>query len=135
MRTARAAIVASGTATLEACLLRCPMVITYKVSPLTYLIGKLLVKVDYLGIVNIVAGREVCPELLQHRATPPRLADAVEPLISEDDVKRKMVSSLVSTLFRGDAGALVSHLVRDSEIGTGDLETVRRLLEESNSHD
>lgn len=53
------------------------------------------------------------------------------PSISEDDVRRQMVSSLVSNLFRGDAGALVSHLVRDAEIDADDIDTVRRLLEEN----
>lgn len=51
-----------------------------------------------------------------------------EPLVSETDVQRHMVSDLVSNLFRGDPGALVSHLVRDSEFDTADLDTVRRML-------
>lgn len=58
-----------------------------------------------------------------------------EPLITEDDVKRQMVSSLVSGLFHGDAGALVSHLVRDAEIDAGDLDAVRKMLEESKNDD
>jgi len=53
-----------------------------------------------------------------------------EPLVSEAEVQRRMVSDLVSNLFRGDAGALVSHLVRDSEFDAADLETVRRMLAE-----
>jgi BlaI family penicillinase repressor len=53
-----------------------------------------------------------------------------EPLVSEAEVQHRMVSDLVSNLFRGDAGALVSHLVRDSEFDAADLETVRRMLAE-----
>lgn len=53
-----------------------------------------------------------------------------EPRVTEDEVTRSMVSSLVTTLFQGDPRALVSHLVRESEIGESDLETVRRLLDE-----
>ena len=53
-----------------------------------------------------------------------------EALVSEDEVKRSMVSDLVTNLFRGDARALLSHLVQDSEIDEGDLETVRRMLSE-----
>ena len=94
LRTARAAIVASGTATLEACLLRCPMVITYKTSPLTALLARLLVRIDHFGIVNIVAGREICPELLQRAATPARLADTIEPLIADDGAHAAMCAEL-----------------------------------------
>jgi predicted transcriptional regulator len=53
-----------------------------------------------------------------------------EPLVSEADVKRHMVSDLVAKLFRGDPRALVSHLVKDSEFDAADLETVRRMLGE-----
>jgi predicted transcriptional regulator len=56
-----------------------------------------------------------------------------EPLVSEGQVRRQMVTDLVATLFRGDPRALVSHLVRESEIGERDLETIRALLEESKS--
>ena len=54
-----------------------------------------------------------------------------EPLVSEGEVTRHMVSDLVAKLFRGDPRALVSHLVNDSEFEEGDLETVRRMLEEA----
>jgi predicted transcriptional regulator len=58
-----------------------------------------------------------------------------EPLVSEGQVRKQMVTDLVSTLFSGDPRALVSHLVRESEIDEGDLETIRTLLEESQPHD
>ncbi|MFZ5571655.1 MAG: lipid-A-disaccharide synthase [Thermodesulfobacteriota bacterium] len=68
------ALAVSGTATLETALLEKPMVILYLVSPLTYMIGSMLVKVDHIGIANIVAGKKVVPELIQQHATPARIA-------------------------------------------------------------
>jgi len=69
------AIVASGTATLETGLLGTPMVIIYKVAQLSWLIGKAIVKIPYIGLVNIVAGDMVVPELLQDQCTPQNIAD------------------------------------------------------------
>ena len=66
MRYARVAIVASGTATLETGFLGTPMIVLYRVSPLTYLIGKKLVKIKNIALVNIVAGKTIVPELIQH---------------------------------------------------------------------
>jgi lipid-A-disaccharide synthase len=60
------AVVTSGTATLEAAFMTVPMVIVYKVSPLTYFIGKSLVKMDYISLPNIVAGKKIVPELIQN---------------------------------------------------------------------
>ena len=94
MRESRAALIASGTATLEASLLLCPAVITYKVSGLTYLAGRLLVRVPYLGLVNIVAGHEVCPELLQGRATPAALAASLEPLLGDTPRRAAMLRDM-----------------------------------------
>jgi lipid-A-disaccharide synthase len=65
----------SGTVTLQIALMGTPMAIFYKASPLTYEVGKRLVKVDHFGLPNIVAGRRVVPEFLQEMATPRTLAD------------------------------------------------------------
>ena len=70
LKAADAAMVASGTATLETALIGTPMVIVYKLSPLTYAAGKMLVKIKHVGLPNIIAGREVVRELLQRNATP-----------------------------------------------------------------
>jgi lipid-A-disaccharide synthase len=70
-------IVASGTATLEAAVVGTPMVIVYKVSWLTAWVGRLLIKIRDVGLVNIIAGRRVAPELLQSDATPEKIAEAV----------------------------------------------------------
>jgi lipid-A-disaccharide synthase len=76
------ALVASGTATLEAALLRCPMVITYKVPGLTYRLMKRKAYLPYVGLPNVLAGRFVVPELLQDDATPENLAQALLNLVS-----------------------------------------------------
>ncbi len=91
---ADAAIVASGTATLEASLMRCPMVITYKVTSLSWLMAKIFVHVKFAGLVNLIAGREVCPELLQKRATPENISAAVLPLLEETEQRRKMLEAI-----------------------------------------
>jgi lipid-A-disaccharide synthase len=78
------ALVASGTATLETALLGCPMVIAYKMSALTYGLGRLLVRgVDFIGMPNILAGRRVVPELIQWEVTPANLVRAAEPMLAE----------------------------------------------------
>lgn len=78
------ALVASGTATLETALLGCPMVIAYKVSPITYGLARLLVTgVDFIGMPNILAGRRVVPELIQGKVTEANLVEAAEPMLAE----------------------------------------------------
>ena len=67
-------IIASGSATLEAGMLGCPMAVIYKLNPLTYQVAKLLVKIEHFGLVNIVAGERVVPELLQDEVTPDNIA-------------------------------------------------------------
>lgn len=74
MRECQALIAASGTATLESALIGTPTVITYKVSPLSFFIGKLVVKVPYIGLANLIAGREILPEVLQKAANGANLA-------------------------------------------------------------
>ena len=89
-------LVASGTATLEAALLKKPMVIFYRVSALTWFIVKLMCRTRWVGLPNILAGRTVVPELLQHEATPERLADEALLLLADAsqraDLKRCFTS-------------------------------------------
>ncbi len=79
---ADAAIVASGTATVETALLGCPMVIAYRLAPLTYWIARRLVDVDFIGMPNIILQRGVFPEVIQDEVTPERLAAAVRDVHS-----------------------------------------------------
>ena len=69
------ALVASGTATLETALLGVPMIIVYKISLLSYFIGRLFVHVKNIGLVNIIAGKTIVPELIQGDASGERIAD------------------------------------------------------------
>ncbi len=84
IRYARAAVVASGTATLETALLGTPEVIVYRISPATWFLGKFLLKVRLFGIVNIILGEEVVPELFQEKMTPLAVARMTQRLM--DDV-------------------------------------------------
>ena len=70
-------IIASGSATLEAGILGCPMVIVYKLNPLTHWLARLLIKIPLVGLVNIVAGEEVVPELIQHKVTAENISSEV----------------------------------------------------------
>lgn len=74
-------VAASGTVTLEAALYGIPMVITYVVSPMSYFLGKLLIKVNYIGLANLIAQRPVVPELIQKDVTPEAIAENVVSLI------------------------------------------------------
>ncbi|GJL58414.1 MAG: lipid-A-disaccharide synthase [Nitrospirales bacterium] len=80
-------LVTSGTATLQAALIGTPMVVVYRTSPLTYHIGKRLVKIPYISLVNILAGKEIVPELIQDRMTPSCIVD--EALDILQDVRRQ----------------------------------------------
>ncbi|MDE0411617.1 MAG: lipid-A-disaccharide synthase [Gammaproteobacteria bacterium] len=84
----------SGTVTLQVTLMQTPMVILYRVSPLTYLILKRLVNFSYAGIANVIADREICREFIQHEASPENIAGELERLLSDpaytDRMKREM---------------------------------------------
>ncbi|MFC1867859.1 lipid-A-disaccharide synthase [Thermodesulfobacteriota bacterium] len=88
------ALVASGTATLETAIMEVPMVIAYRVSSISAWIGKIAINVPYVGLVNIIAGEEVVPELLQDEVTPQGLADKALSILENEDKKRAMVKKL-----------------------------------------
>jgi lipid-A-disaccharide synthase len=88
------ALVTSGTATLETAMLGCPMVIAYKVSPLTYALGRLLIHgVDFIGMPNLLASRQIVPELIQWQVTPANLVRAAEPMLAES-LRAEVAASL-----------------------------------------
>lgn len=86
MEAADAVIVASGTATLEAALLKRPMVVTYRMSPLSWQILRHMNYLPFVGLPNILAGKSLVPELLQNDATPEKLAETVLKLVSDKTV-------------------------------------------------
>ena len=88
------AIVASGTATLETAILGTPLVIVYKANLLTYLLYKLVITIPFLGIVNIIAGKEVAPEFLQFDMTPKKIAGKVIEILSHPDKLSAMRAEL-----------------------------------------
>ena len=90
-----AAIIASGTATLQAAIKGVPMVIVYKLSPITYLLGKVLVKVKNIGIVNILSGREIVPELIQSDAKPEKIAGVIKKILEDSLYGEKMKKDLL----------------------------------------
>ena len=99
-------LVLRPNATIETALMGCPMVVAYKTSPLTYAIAKRVVRVPHIGMVNIVAGREVCPELIQAAATPAALARELQPLLSESDRRTAMKAELSAVSAKlGNEGA------------------------------
>ncbi|MBU2262104.1 MAG: lipid-A-disaccharide synthase [Proteobacteria bacterium] len=98
-----AAMVASGTATLEAALLETPMVVVYKVSAASYALGRRFVHVDHICLANIIAGRRIVPELIQDDAAPERIASEVRELIVRPEKAREMKAALAE--IRGRLGA------------------------------
>ncbi|MBX7157498.1 MAG: lipid-A-disaccharide synthase [Verrucomicrobiae bacterium] len=100
------ALVTSGTATLECAYANTPMIVFYHVNPLTYQLGKLLVKVPYLAMVNLLVNKPVIPELVQSQATPNRLAHtAIEYLSSETRRKRQQEELTKAIELLGTPGA------------------------------
>jgi lipid-A-disaccharide synthase len=77
--------VASGTVTLEAAICGTPIIIAYRVSPISAMIAKRLVDVKYIGLVNLIAGKEIAPELVQDQATAENIRDAVLQLLKDTE--------------------------------------------------
>ena len=94
MQRAAVGMVASGTATMEASFFRFPFVLIYKVSWLTFIPGRLLVRVQHLGMPNILAGRTMIPEFIQHEARPETIADAVWELYSNESSRALMIRGM-----------------------------------------
>jgi lipid-A-disaccharide synthase len=88
------ALVASGTATLDTAIMGIPMVVVYKVTPFSYWLGRMLIKVPYIGLANLVAGERVVPELIQGDVTPERLASEAISLIEYQEVRKTMITKL-----------------------------------------
>ncbi len=108
-----AIITVSGTVTLEIAMIGIPMVIIYRVSPFTYMIGKRLIKVDHIGICNIVAGERMVKELIQDEAQPDLIADEIDKIISDaehDRVIRDKYQMMREKLGAGGCSAKVADI-------------------------
>ena len=88
-------VAASGTVTLEAAIAGVPMVIIYKVSPVSYRLGKAMINVPNICLVNLIAGREIVPELIQDRATPANIADEVLKILGNSGKIESMRNELI----------------------------------------
>ena len=102
---ARASVVASGTATVEAALIGNPFVVVYRVSPLTYAIARRLVKVPHVAMANLIAGKRVVPELIQHDFTAANIVQHLSPLLPDGPARESMRMELgaVREALRGQA--------------------------------
>jgi lipid-A-disaccharide synthase len=100
----RAGIIASGTATVEAAMMETPFVMVYRVTPLTYLLGRWTVKVPHFAMVNLIAGEEVVPELVQQDFTAERVAAELKQIIADGVQRQRMIGGLqrVKRLLRGN---------------------------------
>lgn len=108
MARARVAMIASGTATLEAALAGLPFVLVYRVAWLTYFAARLVVQVKHLGMPNVLANREIVPEFIQHQARPRQIAESVARLLSDESERARMLrdfESIAGTLKQGQTSA------------------------------
>ena len=96
----RAGIIASGTATVEAALIGTPFVMVYRVSPLTYLLGRPRVRVPHFAMVNLIAGEEVVPELVQQNFTPENVVARVNEIVPDGPIRYRMVAGLAAVKAR-----------------------------------
>ncbi|MDB6119552.1 MAG: lpxb: lipid-a-disaccharide synthase [Verrucomicrobiaceae bacterium] len=106
MQRAEAGVVASGTATLEAACFGLPYALIYKVAWPTYMLAKVLVRIKFIGIINVLAGREVVQELVQHSCTPEKVAETMIELLQEPEKRLALqqdLAGVVATL--GEAGS------------------------------
>jgi lipid-A-disaccharide synthase len=96
LQHARASVVASGTATVEAALIGNPFVVVYRVSRITYAVAKRVVKVAHVGMVNLIAGRRIVPELIQQDFTASKVVEQLRPLLENQEARATMQSDLRS---------------------------------------
>lgn len=106
LRSADAALTASGTATLETALMGTPMAIMYRVNELTYKIMSRLIQIDNIGLVNIVATKRIVQEFVQHEATPQAIADELNQLLTNQSYREQMRKDLAGVKQEmGEGGA------------------------------
>jgi lipid-A-disaccharide synthase len=101
----RAAVVASGTATVEAAMVGTPFVMVYRVSALSFAVGRPLVKLRHFAMVNLIAGEEVVPELVQADFTPDNVVSRLQPLLADGPERTKMLEGLNRVRQRLQAGS------------------------------
>jgi lipid-A-disaccharide synthase len=115
-------ILASGTATLEGAILGKPMIIIYKVSLLSSWVGRAMIRVNHIGLVNLVAGKEIAPELIQKDVNPKRIADEALRILKDPSLRQRMAESMAQVRQSlGEPGAaqraarIVTSMIREGE--------------------
>jgi lipid-A-disaccharide synthase len=119
---ARASVVASGTATVEAALIGNPFVVVYRVSPLTYAIAKRVVKVPHVAMANLIAGKRVVPELIQSDFTAVKIVQHLEQLLPDGAPRQSMMQEL-----KAIRDLLISRLADQQLENEGAIERVARI--------
>jgi lipid-A-disaccharide synthase len=94
MKYAKLALVASGTATLETGYLETPMIVLYKISPITYFIGRFMIKIKRIALVNIVMGKKVVPELIQKQANPENVQKEMDKYLTDKNYYAAVLKEL-----------------------------------------
>src|ERR1700722_2843992 len=114
LQHARASIVASGTATVEAALIGNPFIVVYRVSRITYAVAQRVVRVAHVGMVNLIAGRRIVPELIQHDFTASKVVAELRPLLENEEARATMQSDLrtVGAALRVNSEGAIKHAAR-----------------------
>lgn len=112
MQRAEVGAVASGTATLEAACFGLPYALVYQVNWLTYAVGRAVVRVRHLGMVNILAGREVVREFVQHRLTADNLTREIAGLLTDSSRRQRLIDDLAATVAKLGAGGAYGRAAR-----------------------
>ncbi|MFZ0274026.1 MAG: lipid-A-disaccharide synthase [Acidobacteriaceae bacterium] len=105
---ARASVVASGTATVEAALIGNPFIVVYRISPLSYAVAKRVVDVPHVAMVNLIAGKRIVPELIQGDFTADAVVSHLRPLLDQEEARVRMQTNLrrVGEMLRGEQSAV-----------------------------
>ncbi|MHB1660882.1 MAG: lipid-A-disaccharide synthase [bacterium] len=119
------AVVASGTASLEACFYNKPVIIVYYLNYLTYLLAKILIRIKYAGLINILANSSIVPELIESKFTPENVFKEVDKFLKDDIYKKSVldkISGIISTLktdadpFEASAGIIFDKILKNITI-------------------
>lgn len=109
---AAAAIVTSGTATLETCLFKVPQVVVYKASVISYQVARMLIRVPFISLVNLVAGRQVVKELIQQHANREEILDELKQLVNNPDYRKTVLSGYEQVMAKLDTGSASENTAR-----------------------
>src|ERR1700722_1023389 len=114
LQHARASVVASGTATVEAALIGNPFLVVYRVSRITYAVAQSVVRVAHIGMVNLIAGRRIVPELIQDDFTASKVVERLRPLLENEEARATMQSDLrtVGATLRVNSEGAIQHAAR-----------------------